>query len=140
MPMKRTRKAHQRRAEISSAALYYASDELWGESPTGSNLDQFIYGYPGCSADQCCEVWGAIRDELLPAWVKEYPGTRPSWWYLFDPECPRMSDEEIDLHGWTGWFFAKDLPDLPRWHRGSDLRVSKLCPAFSLRSRSFCDR
>jgi len=114
MPTKRTRKVHQRRAEVSKVALYYASDGLWGERPTGVDLDEFLYGYPGCSADQCRMVWLAVRDELLPSWVKEYPGTRPSWWYLFDPECPRMSDEEIERHGWTGWFFAKDLPDLRR--------------------------
>lgn len=115
MPTKRTRKAHERRAEISDAALYFATDGLWANPPeNGSVLDVLTFKYPGARPDECREVWLAIRDELLTTWLKKFPGTRPSWWFLFDPHCPRISEEDIRRHGWEGWYFAKDLPDLRR--------------------------
>ena len=115
MPTKRTRKAHERRTEISDVALYYATDGLWADPPEKPfTLDIMTFKYPTVRPDECREVWLAIRDELLTQWIKEYPGTRPSWWYLFDPQCPRISEEDIRRHGWEGWYFTKDLPDLRR--------------------------
>jgi hypothetical protein len=57
-------------------------------------------------------VWLTIRDELLPRWINVHPGTRPSWWFLFDPECPRISAEDVACHGWEGCFYAKEIPEL----------------------------
>jgi len=114
MPTKRTRQTHERSAKVSDVALYYASDGLWADPPEAGVLDIMTYKYPTVRPDQCREVWLSIRDELLPEWIQVHPGTRPSWWYLFDPECPRMSEQEIERHGWTGWYFAKGLPDLRR--------------------------
>jgi hypothetical protein len=113
MPTKRTRVVYQRK-NISNTALYCASDGLWGDHENIDNFERFTYEYPTVCPDECRQVWIAIRDELLPQWIKVYPGSRPSWWYLFDPECPRVSAEDIKRHGWEGCFYAKDIPELRR--------------------------
>ena len=113
MPTKRTRVIHQRK-NMSNTALYYASDGLWGDPENLGKLEAFTYKSPTCCPDECREVWLAIRDELLPQWIKVHPGTRPSWWFLFDSQCPRISAEDIQRHGWTGCYYTKDLPDLRR--------------------------
>ena len=114
MPTKRTRKAHERRTEISTVALYYATDGLWADPPESGVLDIMTFKYPSVRPNECREVWLAIRGELLPQWIKKFAGSRPSWWYHFDPECPRISEEDIRRHGWEGCYFAKNLPDLRR--------------------------
>ena len=111
MPTKRTRVIHQRK-NMSNTQLFYASDGLWGDPENLNTFEKFTFGWPTVRPDECRAVWLAIRDELLPQWINEHPGTRPSWWYLFDPECPRISAEDIKRHGWEGCFFAKDLPEL----------------------------
>ena len=64
MPSKRTRKAHAPSTEISTVALYYATDGLWADPPeNGSVLDIMVYKYPTVRPDQCREVWLAIRGE-----------------------------------------------------------------------------
>jgi hypothetical protein len=113
MPTKRTRVIHQRK-NLSNTALYYASDGLWGDEADIHKFEAFTYKSPTCCPDECREVWLTIRDELLPQWINEHPGTRPTWWYLFDPECPRISTKEIERHGWTGWFYLEYTPDLRR--------------------------
>jgi hypothetical protein len=113
MPTKRTRVIHQRK-NMSNTALYYASDGLWGDPENLGKFEAFTYKSPTCCPDECRDVWLAIRDELLPQWIQEYPGTRPSWWYLFDPECPRITAADIQRHGWTGCYYTKDIPDLRR--------------------------
>ena len=38
-------------------------------------------------------AWELMRDELLPAWIAEHPGTRPYAWWAFDsPERRRRID------------------------------------------------
>jgi hypothetical protein len=37
------------------------------------------------------ELWAQARGELLPQWIREFPGTRPPAWWLFD-------DHEDDRH------------------------------------------
>lgn len=114
MPTKRTRRTRNMRQEISNTALYYATDGLWGELNEESLFEKFTYGFPTVRRDECRQIWLSIRDEFLPEWIKQNPGTRPSWWYLFDPDCPRVSEEDIKRHGWEGWFFLSDIPDLRR--------------------------
>jgi hypothetical protein len=113
MPTKRTRVIHPRK-NLSNTQLFYASDGLWGDEADVNKFEGFTYKSPTVCPDECREVWLTIRDELLPQWTNEHPGTRPTWWYLFDPECPRISAEDISRHGWTGCYFKKDIPDLRR--------------------------
>jgi hypothetical protein len=113
MPTKRTRVIHQRK-NLSNTALFFASDGLCGDPESINRFEKFTFGSPTVRPDECRDVWLAIRDELLPQWIKERPGTRPSWWFLFDPECPRVSAEDIKRHGWEGWLFLEYTPDLRR--------------------------
>jgi hypothetical protein len=113
MPTKRTRVIHQRK-NLSNTQLFSASDGLWGDPESIHRFEKFTFGFPTVRPDECRDVWLAIRDELLPKWIKERPGTRPSWWFLFDPECPRVSAEDIKRHGWGGWYFIELTPDLRR--------------------------
>jgi hypothetical protein len=111
MPTKRTRVVHER-SNLSATQLFYASDGLWGNEADVNKFEAFTYKSPTVCPDECHEVWLAIRDELLPQWINEHPGTRPSWWYLFDPDCPRI--EDIRRHGWEGRYFLELIPDLRR--------------------------
>jgi hypothetical protein len=113
MPTKRTRVIHQRK-NMSATQLFYASDGLWGDEADVNKFEGFTYKSPTCCPDECREVWLAIKDELLQQWINERPGTRPSWWYLFDEKCPRVAPEDIKRHGWTDCYYTKDLPDLRR--------------------------
>ncbi|MFH1419620.1 MAG: hypothetical protein ABII12_15195 [Planctomycetota bacterium] len=41
------------------------------------------------------EGWELLRDELLPKWIEEHPGTRPAAWWLFDsPQRRRRTDSK----------------------------------------------
>ena len=112
MPTKRNRVTHAPKTPLPAVALYYASDGLWGDDGQPKTTESSVYQYPTVRPAKCREVWLAVRDELLPRWVKQFPGTRPSWWYLFDPECPRISQEDIQRHGWQGQYFLPLIPDL----------------------------
>jgi hypothetical protein len=55
--------------------------------------------YDCCFADHRAlrPAWEAARDELLPQWIKEHPGTRPFAWRGIDAPEPRLEGEtEID--------------------------------------------
>jgi hypothetical protein len=111
MPTKRARVTRNRHEEFSNTLLYTATDGAWGD-PNELNDSEKYLDLRFTSQRQ--EVWFAIRDELLPEWIRERPGTRPSWWYECDRDCPRISAEDIARRGWEGWFFVKRLPDLRR--------------------------
>ena len=37
------------------------------------------------------QAWDELRDEILPAWIAEHPGTRPYAWWVFDAPEPRRN-------------------------------------------------
>ncbi|HWL93850.1 MAG TPA: hypothetical protein VNT79_09970, partial [Phycisphaerae bacterium] len=40
------------------------------------------------------EAWECLRDELLPKWIEENPGSRPWAWWAFDaPERRRCTNQ-----------------------------------------------
>lgn len=40
--------------------------------------------------------WEDVRDELLPQWIREHPGTRPfAWWRDEAPEPRREGETEL---------------------------------------------
>ncbi len=57
----------------------------------------------GCLAANLREPWEAVKAELLPAWIREHPGTRPfAWWELDapDPRDPGETEAEfLRRHG-----------------------------------------
>jgi hypothetical protein len=81
---KRTRRPSQAQPWITEYLLfgYYTL-------PSGNRsiLKALLFGEPPVPA------WAEMRDELLPAWIKEHPGTRPwAWWEQEAPE-PRDPGE-----------------------------------------------
>ena len=112
MPTKRSRTARNRREDFSNTLIHTATDGFWGDPNQLDRMEEFFN--ERLQGDRRAEVWLAIRDELLPEWINAKPGTRPTWWYLFDPDCPRISAEDIARCGWVDCWFAKDLPDLRR--------------------------
>ncbi len=51
----------------------------------------YLFGGYDCAPD-----WKELRDELLPRWIREHPGTRPFAWWSFDAPGPREGDSELD--------------------------------------------
>jgi len=63
-------------------------------------LRELLYGssflpWTGFQGDHAAKerAWKALRSEILPAWISERPGSRPSAWWTFDaPERRRRVD------------------------------------------------
>lgn len=83
---------------------------LSGIAPDGAEALLFL----GDSA-ACRRTWRDLRDELLPDWIREHPGTRPWAWWEFD--APRWDRK-------FGAFYDGTLPE-PRLRIGG-----KGTPAF----------
>ena len=75
------------------------------------------------SVGQLSEVWAELRDELLPAWIEDNPGTRPyAWWECEAPE-PRRDGE-------SGYFYLTRhgliLPSEQRKRPGGSIRPKEI--------------
>src|SRR5262245_60340335 len=89
MPRKRRVEKMQREA-ISQVALYASSDGLYGVADPADEEAIVRYQYPTLEFAESHRTWLAVREYVLPGWIRERPGTRPSWWWWFDPSCPRV--------------------------------------------------
>ena len=79
MPTKRTRRARNRRVEVTPEMHAYLTDEL-------EHL--YFFENPEISA-----AWAQLGAEILESWVLVHPGTRPRmWWRLSAPEPGRLSN------------------------------------------------
>src|SRR5262245_43132117 len=61
------------------------------------------------------ELWPSVRERILEDWIRERPGTRPSYWWLHD--APDMAVAELVDHGWDCASFAPKLKE-PRLRVG----------------------
>lgn len=106
MATKRTRVFRNIIADISAEELFFLSDGLLGSPPA-----QFDYQTFRLEGDREArrKLWDAHRSEILAAWIRECPGTRPALWYEFD--APRMSRVDLAWHGWEYDYFAAHLCD-----------------------------
>jgi hypothetical protein len=51
-----------------------------------------LYGEPAPTP------WGEVRDDLLPKWIMERPGSRPwAWWQEEAPEPRREDESELEF-------------------------------------------
>jgi hypothetical protein len=71
--------------------------------------------FPTCSFEACRAFWASAQEQILPDWIRQFPGSRPSYWWLFD--APRISSHEVERHGWTGCYFVLQLCE-PRQRLG----------------------
>lgn len=69
------------------------------------------------------EVWQGIREEVLPMWLKDHPGTRPAAWWDF--EAPKDHRRQVGgsgypdadstlLKGIPSEWYGVDHSDLPQ--------------------------
>src|SRR5215472_11866919 len=100
-PQKRGR---ERFAELSETQLHFISDGLWGDPGAVDSGELWFAEFK-----ESRELWLAVRQELLPAWIRAHPGTRPREWWNF--EAPRLPERDVPMR-WKipkVWFFVKDL-------------------------------
>ena len=73
-------------------------------------FDDFGHDGPNsrCDWGAMRQAWEELRDDLLPAWIAENPGTRPYAWWAFDAPEPRRC-----LSG-PGRSILRE-PDAPSW-------------------------
>lgn len=54
----------------------------------------FMAEYGGCFANKgAAAMWDEVRDQELPRWIKDRPGSRPYAWWCFDAPEPRPESE-----------------------------------------------
>lgn len=103
MPTNRVRISRNKLPEISPTAWARLNDEPMPEDYRRFEL--FKLDYPTERRQQCEALWSQHREEILSGWCNEKPGTRPSYWWIFD--APRLPE---DQHGdYAGWSIAWQL-------------------------------
>jgi hypothetical protein len=90
----------QKDESVGSLALSIMSDGLFPEPEKVDRWQMIVnpgLGYPTCNYEQCLALWNEHKGEILPAWIKKHPGTRPSWWWLFS--APRITPKTAAFLG-----------------------------------------
>jgi hypothetical protein len=112
MPTKRTRTTRNIIADISETALWILGDRILYLEP--AHIDSWEIFTTGLDACLICsenqQIWDSAKDQVLSDWIKKFPGTRPSFWWLHS--APRMSESDLQAHGWNDCFFTDSIPDL----------------------------
>ena len=119
MPTKRKPVSRRMIAGVSETMLWKLSDGLYPE-PREVNEWELLaepgLDYPGGRRfDRCRELWDSCKAGILKDWIKAHPGTRPSFWWLYD--APRMTEAEVEERGWTGCYFVPEMAE-PRRRLG----------------------
>ena len=112
MPTKRRRMTRNLNVPISEEIFAVLLDE---EPPVEMNrFERFELQFPTVCKEASRKMWLANREVVMPEFIRRHPGRRPSRWYLFDPQCPRVSPADIERYGWKGCFWLEHTPDLRR--------------------------
>src|SRR5438445_3445567 len=97
MPTKRVRRPQAVRRQPAAALERYMLTGEYGEGPThgfGNGVwDTFVFSGDLLHGnyDRLRALWAEHGPELLAAWIREHPGTRPfAWWALEAPEPRRV--------------------------------------------------
>ena len=107
MPTKRTRRSRRRREPVGQSAWAWLTDGP--APPDNGDDDAFEFNFL-TGAEERRALWDAHRSEILTAWVKDKPGTRPARWWEFD--APRSP-----IGTYPGWYYDGKLPE-PRQRTG----------------------
>lgn len=89
MPTNRTRRTRKILQEVSDAELYFASDGLYPEPEGGNKFELLELKFFTNHRD----LWQLVREQILSDWIQVRPGTRPSWWWIY--EAPKAGDETL---------------------------------------------
>jgi len=94
MPRKRRVARKRRRTGVEPWELAFARDELddLHSLPEGANPFQVLELMYADETNEAArrELWERARDTVLPVWLRERPGTRPSLWWQFDAPEPAL--------------------------------------------------
>jgi hypothetical protein len=117
MPTKRTRTTRNIVCDISEAAWAAMLD---AELPDAMNCFEVLdLAYPTVSTAHCKALWVAHRDAVLSVFIAENPCSRPSWFYLFDPDRPAVEEADVIRYRWQGCFWLSYTPALRRRFGGT---------------------
>jgi hypothetical protein len=125
MPTNRAKRTRIRtQAAVEPAKVYYLTYGTLEGAPPHNEFIMFDIDRPGHLSFY--ETWGKVREEVMAAWVKEHPGTRPYGWWKYDApleqvkrwegqECPqreRLGGTGTPRHEVLGWgpHFEKGIP------------------------------
>lgn len=87
-------------------------------------------------------AWQVLRDELLPAWIEEQPGTRPAaWWRCDMPRGTRRERTDSGQHPFDdpGYTLPQELfRGTPRYRRPEDMAAEYETEACYLMRLNLC--
>src|SRR5690242_17503304 len=110
MPTKRRRRTRNVLPGLSEGTWALLLDE---EPPADINAwEEFNLRHPTASEEKCRGIWLSVRETAMPQYIAAHSCSRPSLWYLFDPECPRVEAPDIIQHHWQGCFWLTFTPAL----------------------------
>lgn len=130
MPIKR-RIVKTKHAEISEVQWATLLDR-----PLPADTDEweeYLLAFPTVTEEKSRALWNSARDAVLGEFIKEKPGQRPTWWFLFDPDCPRVEAADIQRYKWQGYSSLSHIPALRRRLGGvgtPTFEVLNLAPSF----------
>jgi hypothetical protein len=78
-----------------------------------STWEEWELGYPTVRVNKCRALWTAYRELILTEYIRQNPGRRPSWWWLFDEQCPRLTSFDVESLGWpknASWLVTTPQP------------------------------
>jgi hypothetical protein len=135
MPRK-LRNPKARFEQTSPTALWVLGDRKLYPEPINVDSWELMVSpsldYPTVDFDKSKALWDSCKDHVLTDWIKRFPGTRPSYWWLFD--APRMSQAELVANGWNDCFFSHKLCEPRKRLSGIGIaahEVECLVPTFS---------
>ena len=79
MPTNRTRRTRPMDPAVSETVRYFFTGE--GEPDKVDRVELFMLRG---STEKVKAAWETIRDEVMPKWIREHPGTRPYYWWRFE--------------------------------------------------------
>ena len=92
--MRPTRRAPTRRAAVTPTQMAVLTDSWRPDEPVPAGRDDidpaepFLWGTGSLLTLRA--AWDASRDDIVPTWTVDLPGTRPAAWWQFEAPGPRL--------------------------------------------------
>lgn len=124
MPTNRTRRTRtMKKPPIDPAEIYFLQH---GTGEGGPPWDHLKWELLMRGKEEWKPIWKGVREEVIAAWIKKYPGTRCWAWWEYD--APRWDNDPFE-----GWWLHGTLPE-PRQRLGGTgtpgYEVLNLVPSF----------
>jgi hypothetical protein len=78
--------------------------DIWHYNQDAWTLMELEYTY---NEDKLKALWRAYEAEIVTEYADKHPGERPSMWWRYT--APKMSETDLEAHGWSNAFFAAEL-------------------------------